>query len=33
MMKMDDDKKLGDIDTKKEQSIIQEKLGGFKVCN
>lgn len=33
MMKTDDGMKLGDINTKEEQSIIQEKLGGFEVCN
>lgn len=33
MMKMDDDMKLGDINTKEEQNIIQKKLGGFEVCN
>ena len=33
MMKMDDGMKLGDINTKEEQSIIQKKLGGFEVCN
>lgn len=33
MMKMDDGMKLGDIKTKEEQNIIQEKLGGFEVCN
>lgn len=32
-MKMDDGMKLGDINTKEEQNIIQEKLGGFEVCN
>lgn len=32
-MKMDAGMNLGDINTKEEQNIIQEKLGGFAVCN
>lgn len=33
MMKMDDGMKLGDINTKEEQNITQEKLGAFEVYN
>ena len=33
MMKMNDGIKLGDINTKEERNMIQEKLGGFEVCN
>lgn len=32
-MKTDDGIKLEDINTKEDQNIIQEKLGGFEVCN
>lgn len=32
-MKMDAGMNLGDISTKEEQNIIQEKLGGIAVCN